>query len=196
MTAKRRQNIDFFHIFEAYGASANGSSARTATPACREQDLRRVLRAREGDLVRGSRRCRRDHAVHPAQRRSDPAHRRRTGQGAAAVAQPRRGGGDRPLRGRSPHSGTRSSATCGSPSCGRSSRAEATRGTDPHRPPAGHHCRRPTGRERSALVPHVRVASPAHRRRIPRSSGTTWSTSIPWSWGGTRTAISSTRSAS
>ena len=129
------------------------------------------------------------HAVHAAQRRPDPSDRRRTRQGAAAVASQRR-----KRDARSPPSGTPSSGISASRRCGRSS--------------PGGRARRPTHisllldtlavwpkgeRERPLFHTFETLRPRSRARRGDVERGRRPALAHPWA--GTTTATSSTRSA-
>ena len=79
--AKSQKNIDFFHISEAYRCISVWFAAhdgRRQYVANKLYDA--FVRARQGHLVRGSRRPRRDHALHPPECRSHPIDGRRAGR--------------------------------------------------------------------------------------------------------------------
>ena len=116
----------------------------------------------------GHTRVRLPNPVHPPQRRTHPADRRRAGQGTACSH-------GSSVSTRSPPSGTASSATCTSPEVWAFATGTADGGAHADQPPAGHHRRyerRRSGRTRSAALPHVRDASAPHRGSRHRICGT------------------------
>ena len=77
-------NIDFFHMFRAYRCIEDWFAKFWAPHHSRgDSPLRLPVRWRQGALVRGPGARRFDRLVHPAERRPDPAYRRRAGEGPA-----------------------------------------------------------------------------------------------------------------